>query len=331
MAPGRVHLSVADARDLAEGALRGIGYDSEEARIIADHVIDAALCGYEYSGLAKILNVADSEHFKLPRRPMTALRQTDVSIAFDGGNNVGMLSLYYAAMDTIDKAAKHGIALVSVNDAWMSGRSAYYVELIANAGLVAIHTAASSKLVAPFGGAKAVLGTNPLAIAVPSSRGPIVLDIGTSAYMMTEVMLRERLGELLPEGVAIGPDGEPTRDPALARRGALLPFGGYKGFGLALMIQALGLLAGCGSEPESDYGYLFIAFRPDLIGPADVFNRQVTELIDRVKATPRQAGIDEVRIPSERAFRSRERALRVGLTIDRLVFDSLVALRDRRT
>jgi LDH2 family malate/lactate/ureidoglycolate dehydrogenase len=120
-----------------------------------------------------------------------------------------------------------------------------------------------------------------------------VLDIGTSAYMMTEVILRERLGELLPEGVAIGPDGEPTRDPTLARRGALLPFGGYKGFGLALMIQALGLLAGSGSEQESDYGYLFIAFRPDLVGTADVFNRQVTQLVDRIKATPRQAGIDE--------------------------------------
>jgi LDH2 family malate/lactate/ureidoglycolate dehydrogenase len=330
MASAKVKLSVAEARELAEGALRGVGYDAEEARIIADHVIDAALCGYEYSGLAKILNMVESESWKRPRRPMTVLRETDVSLAYDGGNNVGMLSLYYAAEATIKKAAAHGIALVSVNDAWMSGRSAYYVEMIAKAGLIAIHTAASSRLAAPFGGAKAMLGTNPLAIAVPSSNGPIVLDMGTSAYMMTEVLLRERLGEQLPEGVAIGPDGEPTRDAALARKGALLPFGGYKGFGLALMIQALGLLAGSGSEHESDYGYLFIAFRPDLIGPADVFSRQVTELIERIKAVPRQAGVDEIRIPSERAFRSRERLLQEGLSFDRLVHDGLVALRARR-
>jgi LDH2 family malate/lactate/ureidoglycolate dehydrogenase len=329
MAPERIHLGVADARDLAEGALRGAGYNGDEARIIADHVMDAALCGYEYSGLAKILNLLDSKHFTQPRRPVTVLRETEVSLAFDGGNNVGMLSLYYAAEATIAKAAAHGIALVSVSDAWMSGRSAYYVEMIAKAGLVAIHTAASSRLVAPPGGAKAVLGTNPIAIAVPSSRGPIVLDMGTSAFMMTEVMLRERLGELLPEGVAIGPGGEPTRDPALARRGALLPFGGYKGFGLALMIQALGLLAGSGSEQDSDPGYLFIAFRPDLLGTTDIFNRRVAELIDDIKATPRQPGADEIRIPSERAFRSRERALAEGLTIDRLVFDALTALRAR--
>jgi len=329
MAQERINLSVPDARDLAEGALRGIGYDDHEARIVTDHVVDAALCGYEYSGLAKILNLPESRHFRLPRRPIKVLRETDVSIAFDGGNNVGMLALFHAAEATIRKAAAHGIALVSVTDAWMSGRSAYYVEMIANAGLVAIHTAASSPLVAPPGGTKAVLGTNPIAIAVPSSREPIVLDIGTSAYMMTEVMLRERLGELLPEGVAIGPDGEPTSDPALARLGALLPFGGYKGFGLALMVQALGLLGGSGPEQDSEPGYLFIAFRPDLFGPKDVFDRRVTELIEDIKATPRQPGIEEIRIPSERAFRARERALREGVSIDRLVFDQLVALRAR--
>src|SRR5215510_10543241 len=310
MTLGRLRLSVTDARDLAEGALRGIGYHNDEARIIADHVIDAAMCGYEYSGLAKILKVFESEHFRLPRRSMKVLRETEVSLAFDGGNNVGMLALFHAAEATIKKTAAHGIALVSVADSWMSGRSAYYVEMIAKAGLVAIHTAASSQLVAPPGGIRPVLGTNPIAIAVPASRGPLVLDMGTSAYMMTELMLRERLGQLLPEGVALGPGGEPTRDASLARRGALLPFGGYKGFGLALMIQALGLLAGLGPNGATDYGYLFIAFRPELLGPADVFEREVTQLIERIKACPRQLGINEIRIPSERAFRSRDQAFR---------------------
>ena len=139
MTLGRLRLSVADARDLAEGALRGIGYHNDEARIIADHVIDAAMCGYEYSGLAKILNVFESEHFRLPRRSMKVLRETEVSLAFDGGNNVGMLALFHAAQATIKKTAAHGIALVSVTDAWMSGRGAYYVEMIAKHGLVAIH------------------------------------------------------------------------------------------------------------------------------------------------------------------------------------------------
>jgi LDH2 family malate/lactate/ureidoglycolate dehydrogenase len=329
MTVGRIRLSLAEARDLAEGALRGIGFLDDEARIIADHVIDAAMCGYEYSGLAKILNVRDSEHLHMPRRPMKVLRETEVSLAFDGGNNPGMLALFHAAQAAIRKAAAHGIALVSVTDAWMSGRSAYYVEMIAKHRLVAIHTAASPPLVAPPGGMRPALGTNPIAIAVPSTRGPIVFDMGTSAYMMTELRLRERLGELLPEGVALGPEGEPTRDPTTARHGALLPFGGYKGFGLALMMQALGLLGMSGLEPGSDYGYLFVAFRPGLFGPADAFEEGVTRLIERIKATPRQPGFDDIRVPSERAFLTRERATREGLEIDGLVFDALVALREK--
>ena len=191
MSSDRIHLSVAQARALGEGALGGIGYNAEEARIIADHVIDAALCGYEYSGLAKILNIPEHRRFQEARRPMRIVNETAVSALYDGGNNVGMVAMYHAANAAIAKAAAHGISIIGVTNSWMSGRSAYYVEMIANAGLVAIHTAASSRLVAPPGGVKAELGTNPIAIAVPSSRGPIVLDIGTSAYMMTEVMLRE--------------------------------------------------------------------------------------------------------------------------------------------
>src|SRR5688572_21010623 len=86
----RVHLTAAEGQALAEQALRNIGFDAEEARIIADHCMDAALCGYEYSGLPKILNVAEHRQLKKPRRPMKALRETPSSVLFDGGNNNGM-------------------------------------------------------------------------------------------------------------------------------------------------------------------------------------------------------------------------------------------------
>src|SRR5438876_1452470 len=89
----RVHLTVADARALGERAMRGIGYEPEEARILADHVIDAALCGYEYSGLPKLLNVADHPRFKKPRRPMRVIKETTVSVLFDGGNQSGMIEI----------------------------------------------------------------------------------------------------------------------------------------------------------------------------------------------------------------------------------------------
>src|ERR1700686_1992809 len=171
MASDRIRLSVDEARALGERALSGIGYDAQEARIIADHVVDAALCGYEYSGLAKILNTPEHRRFAQPRRPMHILHETEVSALYDGGNNVGMLTMYHAAKATIAKAANHGIAIVGVTDSWMSGRSAYFVEMIARADLVAIRTASSGGAVAPHGGSRPVLGTNPIAFAVPTADG----------------------------------------------------------------------------------------------------------------------------------------------------------------
>jgi LDH2 family malate/lactate/ureidoglycolate dehydrogenase len=322
----RIHLSVAEAREHSERALRGIGYDAEEARILADHMLDAALCGYEYSGLAKILNIPEHRRFKQPRRPLKIVRETEVSALYDGGNNVGMLAMYHATRAAIAKAAAHGFSVVGVTNSWMSGRSAYYVEMIANADLVGLHTASSSRSVAPVGGTRPVLGTNPIAFGLPSSDGPVVLDMGTSAFMGTDLALRERLGQLLPEGVAIDSEGQPTRDPTAARLGALLPFGGYKGYGLGFIVQALGVLAGSGMDPDKDDGYLFVVFKPDLLVPLDQFKREVSGLVDRIKSIPRHPGVDEIRIPGQRSFRSRERLMCDGIEIDRLVYDALAAL-----
>ena len=119
----RVHLSIAEARTLSERAMRGIGYDAEEARILADHVIDAALCGYEYSGLPKLLNVAEQPRFKAPRRSMRALKETAVSVLFDGGNQSGMLGMYGATRVVIERANAHGFALVGVNNLWIDRKS----------------------------------------------------------------------------------------------------------------------------------------------------------------------------------------------------------------
>ncbi|HUN48054.1 MAG TPA: Ldh family oxidoreductase [Stellaceae bacterium] len=326
----RVHLSVDGARALGEAALRGVGYDAEEAWIITDHVIDAALCGYEYSGLAKLLNLVESKRFALPRQPMRVVRETAVSALLDAGNNNGMLALYHGAKAAIAKAAALGVAVVGVTNTWMSGRGAYFVEMIARADLVGLHTASASRLVAPLGGTRPALGTNPIAFGLPGGRGPLVFDMGTSAFMFTELQFRERLGQLLPENVAVDAAGKVTRDPAAARGGALLPFAGYKGFGLALMVQALGVLAGSARDLDHDNGCLFIVIKPDLLVPLDEFKRELDGLIERVKATPRQEGVAEIRIPSERAFRHREKARLEGLIIDRAVHDALSALAARK-
>jgi LDH2 family malate/lactate/ureidoglycolate dehydrogenase len=323
MTQGRVHLSVDEARTLGERAMRGIGYDPEEARIVTDHVIDAALCGYEYSGLAKLLNVPEHRRFNHPRTPIRVIHETEVSALYDGGNNNGMFAVYHAAKATIEKAKAHGIAVIGMTNTWMSGRNAHFVEMIAREGFVAIHTASSGGAVAPLGGIKPALGTNPIAFAIPTEEGPLILDMGTSAFMATELQLRVRRNEALPDGVAIDRDGRPTTDPAAAQAGALLPFAGYKGFGLGLIVQALGVLGGAGMVPGAQDGYVLIAFRPDLLIPLEQCQREVSALITRIKAVPRAPGVAEIRIPGENSARSRERLSREGLDLDQLVYDEL--------
>jgi LDH2 family malate/lactate/ureidoglycolate dehydrogenase len=326
----QVRLSIAEARTIGESAMMGAGYDAEDARILTDHVLDAALCGYAYSGLPKLLNVVDSPEFRLPRRPVSVVRETGASALLDGGNNTGMVAAYRAAEATIARAEAHGLAIVCMANTWMTGRSAYYCEMIAKAGLVVIHSVSAPPAVAPFGGTRPVLGTNPIAFGFPTEREPLIIDMGTSAFMGTDLQFRDRLGVPIPEGVALGPDGRPTTDASAARRGALLPFGGpeggYKGFGLALAMDAMGALSAGLQTAESVSGYMFVAFKPDLFVPIAEYRRDVTRRIDAIKASPRQAGVAEIRIPGERAQATRARMLHEGIEVERKIYNALQRL-----
>jgi LDH2 family malate/lactate/ureidoglycolate dehydrogenase len=326
IAPDRVRLTADEARALAVNALKKAGYDDEQAGVIADHVMDAALCGYEYSGLPKLLNVFEHKNLYQPRRRVHAVHETPVSVMLDGGNNCGMYTLMRAAEMAIAKAREHGFGVIGLNNSWVSGRGAIYVETIARAGLIGIHTVSSTQHVAPPGAAKPAYGTNPLSFGFPTAGDPFVIDLGTSAFMSTDLMFRKRRGEPLPEGVAIDAQGRPTRDAKAARAGALLSFGGYKGFALAMAAQALGVFAGSGNDQEKNYGYLMMAMKPDLLMPLAEYRKQLSENLARIKATPRQPGVEEIRMPGERSFKERERHLREGIVIDRFSYEALLAV-----
>jgi LDH2 family malate/lactate/ureidoglycolate dehydrogenase len=326
----RIHLTVAEARALGEAAMRGVGFNADDAWVVTDHVMDAALVGYEYSGLPKLLNIVEAPDFQLPRRPITAARESGSTALLDGGNQTGMLAAYRAAEATIARAQTNGLAIVSLGNTWMTGRSASYCEMIARAGFVVIHTVAANAMVAPFGGAAAALGTNPIAFGFPTGGDPLVIDMGTSAFMGTNLQFHQRLGTPIPPGVALGPDGKPTTDAGAALEGTLLPFGGpeggYKGFGLALAMDALGALTAGVRTAGSIAGYLFIAFKPELFLSADEYSRELATRIAAVKATPRQDGVSEIRIPGERAYQTRAKLLQEGIEIDRKIYDALRAL-----
>ena len=333
--PDYVCLSVAEAMALCMNTLASIGLASDEAEAISSHLVDAACCGYSFAGLPRIVEMAKDPLIAAARQPMRVVRETPVSMLVDGGNRIGYYTVHEGAKMAVRKAKESGIALVGVyNSTPYSGRNAYYVEPAARENLVGMLFSSVMPTVAPEGGARPMLGTNPLAIALPTGGDPMIYDIGTAAIMRGDIALHALLNKELPEGVAIDARGMETRDPHRAIEGSILPFGGrdrHKGFGLSLTIQALGLLAGA-SLPSGDvqgWGQLFIVFDPDLLMPQEQFKRDIDELIARIKATPLRPGATEIRIPSERAFRERERARREGIRVDRKVVDSLNAIADR--
>lgn len=328
MSDERLMLSVADASALGERGLQRLGYSAEEARVITAHLIDSELCGYGAIGLARILIIAEHPRSRQPRTPIRVVHETPVSALIDGGNYVGMYAAYRAAVIAIEKARVNRFALVGMHNAFLSGRNSYYLETIARAGFVGIHSACGAPLVAPLGGMAPAFGTNPIAFGMPNDPDPLIFDMGTSALMLGDVILAGRLKQLLPEGSAIDAQGRPTRDPEAALAGSILPFGGHKGSGLSFIVQALGLLGGAALArgQVQDFGFLFVAFDPGLLVPPAEFKAQLTELIARVRATPRQPGADAIRVPSERAFRERERRRREGISLPRLIYDRINAI-----
>ena len=326
-----VVLAAEEARSLGARVIHRAGYSRDEADIIAASLLDAELCGYPALGLARSISIAEDERTQVPRMPVTVVHETPVSAQIDGGGYVGVYSLNRAVDVALDKARANGFALVGLHNSYFSGRNAYYVEKIARAGYAVIHTASSEPYVAPLGGRECAFGTNPVAVGLPGEPDPYIFDMGTSAITRGEVVLASRLNQLLPPGVAIDAAGMPTLDAAEALKGAILPLGGtqaHKGYGLAFMIQAFGLLGGTGLTQgrAQHFGFLFIVFNPGLLMPQEQFEGQLAELIGSMKSTPCKPGTDEIRIPSERAFRARAQCLQEGVFLERRLYERLIAL-----
>lgn len=323
--PDFLRVSAAEATELGQRALEAVGYSGEDARITIDQLVDNSLCGYRFAGLPRVLAIATDVKTKQPRKPVSIVRETPVSALIDGGNNIGYVAAYRGAEVAIKKAKASGMATVGVFNSYYSGRNAYFVEKIVREGLVAFHTSAASPRVLPPGAAKPMLGTNPICFGFPSIPEPVVVDMGTASFMWGEVMLHAHLGEPLPAGVGFDEQGRPSTDGKAVLKGGVAPFGGHKGYGLSFAVQALGILAGAHLAHGNvrDYAFHFWVVDPEIMLPGGEFPKRMAEYVKQIKDTPRQPGVGEIRIPSERAFRERERRRKEGILVDKKVVESL--------
>lgn len=308
-------VELARARALAENGLGALGYADEERTLIAGHLLDCELRGLGFSGLARVISIAERlQAAPEPPRPMAVLRETGVSARIDGGDNLGYLVAERATDMAIAKAQAAGIAVIGASDTWYTGMLSYYAERIAAADLVAMIASNASPWVAPEGGSEGRYGTNPICFGFPSADEPVIWDIGTSAIIHAQVVEALRLGKPLPEGLALDAAGAMTIDPQAALNGAFMPWGGHKGSGLGLVVQMLGMLAGSPMMPGQlqDFGFLVIAIKPDLLVDIDMFKRQIADYADSVRNTRPLGGGAAVRMPFDRSRAERARRLAEG-------------------
>ena len=331
----RVHLTLDEVHEIAAAALCAKGYSGRHARAIADTVTAAERDECTSHGLFRIPfyvkallagNVSpDAEPTFRDLAP--AVLQADAHLGF------APLTLQLAADPLEQRARDLGIAALGIVNAYNVAALWPETERLAERGLVAFAFTAALQYVAPAGGTRPLYGTNPMAFAWPrAGRPPLVFDQASSASARGEIQIHLRDGKPLPEGWAVGPDGEPTTDPATALAGAQLPFGGYKGAAIALMVELLaGALIGdmfsfeasasdAGKVGAPCGGEFMIAIDPArCVGDG---NRDA-QLAHAEKLFAKVLEQDGTRLPSDRRFRARERTPTAGVTIPKSLHDTL--------
>ncbi len=333
-------MTAAQARALCVGILKAAGAPEGEAKLVADLLVRANLMGVDSHGIVRIPEyVVDIDGGKLkPGAPIRTVRESAATALMDGGWNFGQVAAMRAMELAGQKAQEHDIGMVGVVNCNHVGRLADYVMAAAERGMIGMMVVKTSSLVAPYGGTKRILGPNPLGIAVPVEGGrPFVLDMATSASAAGKVMVRKLRGEKLPEGWIVDPKGRPSTNPDdLFAGGSLLPFGGYKGYGLCVAVDILGGAltgVGCGTGVGGGYGafacgVLAIAIKPDCFVPKEQFLQQVRRLVEELKSSPPQEGM-EIMLAGEPEFREEERRLKEGFDVDETTWGKLTQLAER--
>lgn len=320
-------LSLDDAKSLTIAFLLRHQMPQDHAAMVADHLIYATLAGHKFAGLSRLLPLAERLRVRGPGGEIRVVRETRNSAFIDAAGVNGYVTSVIGMDKAIELAKKSGIGIVSVSDSWFSGVLRYYVERAADAGLIGMHAANSTARVAPHGGMDRLLGTNPIAFAFPTDTEPLVVDFSTAAVMWGDVIYHQQIGKPLAPGVAIDPQGAPTIDPASALAGAIQAWGGVRGSGLAVVIQALGILGG--SDPivseTGKWGYFFMAIDPGLLMPADDFKQRIGAMRSAIESSQPAPGHDSVRTPGSASRQRVEEGRQRGwIEVDDAIYQAVL-------
>jgi uncharacterized oxidoreductase len=330
-------------RRLGSTILKAGGSAAPEADLVSDHLVQANLAGHDSHGVGML--PAYVRHLKaglvVPNTRAKVVKDDGAVLMFDGLRGYGRPVAGEAMAAAIARCRETGVVVATLANAHHIGRVGAYGELASAAGLVSLHfvnVTDHRALVAPFRGTDARFVTNPICIALPGTeqRPPIVLDMATSAIAMGKVRVAKNAGTPVDAGVLIDERGRPTRDPGVMYRephGALLPFGGHKGYALAVVTELLaGALSGGPTiQPANPRlggtinNMLAVVIDPARLAGVDWLRREIDGFVDYVKASPPADSAAPVLVPGDPERLARERRQREGIDVDDTTWSEVVA------
>ena len=319
------------------------GADTASAVQVAEKLVEANLFGHDSHGIgmvpAYVLGLEQGE--LVPGNQLTVEQDRGAFLLLNGNGGFGQVIAKAAMELAIARAQEMGVAVVGLKNSYHIGRVGAWGEMCAAAGFISIHYVnafSPNSLVAPFGGSDSRFTTNPYCTAIPAGEGadPIVLDMATSRVAMGKVRVAYNQGvEMMPDAL-IDNQGNPTNDPGVMfsePKGALRSMGLHKGYGLAVICEALaGALTGGGvfgpdhvAPGRIINNMLTVLIDPNAFGHREAFDAEVEKFTTWVKASPPAPGVDEVMVPGDPERKSKAERLANGIPIDETTFEELLA------
>jgi hydroxycarboxylate dehydrogenase B len=325
----------------SERLLSSSDIPARDMQLVAKFLVKAQLRGYPGHGVTRVLQYLSwirNGNINIHERPLI-VREGKVTAVIEGNHYIGQVAAYEAIQLAIKKAKNHGMGMVCLRHAGHVGRLADYMKIAAEESLIGMAAAGvGSGNTTLYGGMEPVVGTNPMAFGIPVRNGNhILLDFATAAMSMSELQKRAARNEPIPAGVMLDGYGNPTSDFKTFRgppRGALLPFGGYKGSGLSLLSEILGGILsenGLGSQWRDKggaavNGVFLQAISIEEFQPINHFLDQVDEFVSLIKSARAAPGHQEIFLPGERARQREAQQLKEGIEVDDATWTQLKGL-----
>ena len=312
----------------------------KHAKICADALINAELVGAPSHGLSRLKMYCDRINKKVINpKPKIKIKKISQSIShIDANNSIGFVGADLAIKTAIENAKKTGIGLVAVKNSGHYGLSGYYAEQAVKKNLMVMVFTSAPPAVAPHGALKSLFGTNPICFGTPTgSKIPFILDTSISMINRGKIRVAAREGEKIPEGVALDRYGKPTTDPKKALEGVQLPIAGFRGSGLAWMVDILsgvftgGNHAGRVKDPFTDFsgpqniGHLFFVIKPNLF-VGNSFNKRIKDNIKTIKKLPKIKGVKEILYPGQSKFQRYKNNIKKEIKITKNILEDLKKL-----